>query len=143
MRALLPWLLLLSLPLQAAGLYRWVDEKGQVHYTQTPPPGTKVDKVRPAPPPDANPGMDAMRSYNQAAGKAAQEGAKKKAEEQKKQEERGRLCAQARDNLEILETRAPYRVAKENEDGSIGRLTPEEYDKKLQDNRELAAKNCS
>jgi len=32
---------LLSSPLAAAPVYRWVDEKGQVHFTQLPPPPSR------------------------------------------------------------------------------------------------------
>ena len=35
---LLTWLLL-PLAAGAQGLYKWVDEKGVVHYSDTPPPG--------------------------------------------------------------------------------------------------------
>jgi glutaredoxin len=43
-------LLLLSLPLWAGTMYRWVDAEGRVHYTDTPPPASardvKEQKVR-------------------------------------------------------------------------------------------------
>lgn len=29
----------------AGDLYRWVDAEGRVHYTDTPPPGTKAEKL--------------------------------------------------------------------------------------------------
>lgn len=31
---------------QAGDLYRWVDEKGKVHYTDQPPPKQKVEKIK-------------------------------------------------------------------------------------------------
>jgi len=37
MRSQLLWLLLATLPVQAGGLYKWVDEKGQVQYGDKPP----------------------------------------------------------------------------------------------------------
>lgn len=50
-----PWLLLswLLLPLAAGaqGLYKWVDEKGVVHYSDTPPAGKPGQKLNIAPPP--------------------------------------------------------------------------------------------
>ena len=38
-------LLLAAVPLHAATLYKWVDEKGVTHYTETPPEGRKATPV--------------------------------------------------------------------------------------------------
>ncbi|HKK16999.1 MAG TPA: DUF4124 domain-containing protein, partial [Gammaproteobacteria bacterium] len=36
-----------------AAMYKWVDENGEVHYTQTPPPGDiQAETIKP--PPDVN-----------------------------------------------------------------------------------------
>ena len=46
MRALVYAILCLALPAAAADVYRWVDEKGTVHYSnETPPNGVKATKV--------------------------------------------------------------------------------------------------
>jgi len=42
-RALLPLIALSAAQLVAAQQYRWVDENGRVHYTDTPPPATAKD----------------------------------------------------------------------------------------------------
>ena len=47
--AILPFTaILFALPLSAAQLYRWVDEKGNVEYRDTPPPASakKVEQLR-------------------------------------------------------------------------------------------------
>jgi len=43
MRALLALTLLLAAQLAAAQQYRWLDENGRVHYSDTPPPATAKD----------------------------------------------------------------------------------------------------
>jgi hypothetical protein len=46
MRALAYAMLLVALPAAAADVYRWVDEKGTVHYSnEAPPKGVKATKV--------------------------------------------------------------------------------------------------
>ena len=50
-------LLILALNAQAqGGLYKWVDEKGAVHYSDTPPPGRRIEKAKilPQPPLDGS-----------------------------------------------------------------------------------------
>jgi hypothetical protein len=136
-------LALCLLPLAAAAqMYRWVDDKGQVHYTQTPPPDRDAESVKPAPPPSANPGMDAVRNLNQASDKARAEQAKKDAEAALKKAGREDLCQRARERVAFMESRPAYRVAAKNEDGSVRRMTPEEHDKTLADARKVAAENC-
>jgi hypothetical protein len=139
------WLALLLLPLPlavAAEMYRWVDDKGQVHYTQTPPPGLQADKLRPAPPPGANPGMDAVRSRNEASAKAREEQQKKDAAAALEKAGREDLCRRAQERVAFMETRPAYRVAAKNEDGSTRRMTPQEYDKTLTDARKVVSENC-
>ena len=44
-RALLLALALIATAAPAGDLYRWVDAEGRVHYTDSPPPGIKVEKL--------------------------------------------------------------------------------------------------
>lgn len=41
-------------------MYRWVDDKGQVHYTQTPPRRGPYDVVAPASPPSSAPNQESL-----------------------------------------------------------------------------------
>lgn len=127
----------------AAAMYRWVDQNGVVQYTQTPPPGLQADKVAPAPPPSANPGIDAVRELNQNAAKTREEKAKKEAEATQQKAGREDLCKRAQERVAFMETRSPTRVATKNADGSTRRLTVEEYDKDLGEARTVVSKNCS
>ena len=44
MRCALLCLPLLALPLQAAGLYKWIDERGQVQYSDKPPQPQNIQR---------------------------------------------------------------------------------------------------
>lgn len=136
-------LLLLPLLAGAAPMYRWTDAQGQVHYTQTPPPGFNADKVAPAPPPSSNPGVEAVRKLNQTTDKAAKEGAAQQAEADLKKTERDGKCKQAQERVAFFEARTAHRIASKNEDGSLSRMTTEEYDKKLAEAREAVASSCN
>lgn len=136
-------MLLVPLLAEAASMYRWVDARGHVHYSQSPPPGFNAEEVKPAPPPAANPGVDAMRNLNQANDKAAAEGAKQKAEADQKKAEREGKCQRARERLDFLSKRPSYRIATKNPDGSHSRMTTEEYDKQLAEAQQAAADRCN
>ena len=51
-KALLALVLALAMPVASAQIYKWVDEKGRVHYGEKPPAGAKPSTVKP--PPQAN-----------------------------------------------------------------------------------------
>lgn len=136
-------LLLILLPvLASAEMYRWVDKDGLVHYTQTPPAGFDAKAIAPAPPPSANPGVESIRKFDQSAVKAAGDSAKKQDDAERLRVEQEAACKQAQERIAFLETRAPYRVAKKDEEGNISRMTPEDYDKSLGIAHEVASKNC-
>ncbi len=42
----------------AAALNKWVDEKGVTHYTETPPPGKKLQELQASPPVQNSPGLN-------------------------------------------------------------------------------------
>lgn len=135
-------LLVLWPALGSAEMYRWKDKNGVVQYTQTPPPGFQAEKVAPAPPPSANPGMEAIRALNSNADKARSEQAKKEAEDAKLKESRDLRCQSAKERASFMESRSPGRVATRNADGSEGRMAPEEYEKKLAEARQAITESC-
>lgn len=137
--------LLLCLPLLASAgpMYRWVDENGRVHYTQTPPPKREFKEVAPAPPPSANPGMEAIKSYNEGASKTRSEAEKKQAETAKAQAEKSGRCQKATEYIQFLEGRPPVRIGKKNADGSISRMSEEDYNADLAKARKAAKESCA
>mgnify|MGYP003445482334 CR=1 FL=1 len=103
------WLLLIlaGLALQAnaqGGFYKWVDEKGVVHYSDKAPPGKaggKMQVKRPASP-DAN-----ERRFQEE---------KKQKETQQKAQEAEQKCLRARSALDSLKQERPlYRVDQQGE----------------------------
>lgn len=120
------WLLLLlaGLALQAdaqGGLYKWMDEKGVVHYSDTPPPGKAGGKmqVKPPPSPDKTPAAPRTRSWQeqlQDSNERRFQDEQKQKEAQQKAGEAEEKCRRARYALDSLQQERPlYRVDKEGE----------------------------
>ena len=87
----------------AAGVYKWVDENGQVHYGERPPATNQAKRMtlEGAPPPD--PEAAERRERRELEDKTWKEERAKRKEEQARAREdaelRKRNCATARDNL--------------------------------------------
>ena len=116
------------LPMLAAGqAYRWVDDKGQVHYSQVPPPGRKAEPVGPPPPPAANPNQDALNE-SMAAGKEG-EADRQKAADRAFQEQANKetQCRQAREGLAYMDAKTAQRMGATDDKGSVRRVTEEEF----------------
>lgn len=136
-------LLLLSLPLSlpAQGtVYRWVDAQGQVHYSQTPPPtiGAEPQAIRPVPagPPPAAAKSAAPPPKTPAAPAAAAPDPKAE------REARARRCTEARERIQYLEEKTPRRLGIEQPDGSLARMTEEQFQERLDKARDEAIRNC-
>ncbi len=108
----------------AAKIYHWVDEKGQAHYSETPPrdiTSKKLD-VRPAGTGTAQSSASSNASTTQK--EAAQ---KKPTEEMKGEhtpEEKAQYCQQSRDLMQNMNGNTQRRF--EQPDGSYRKLTPAE-----------------
>lgn len=136
-------LLLVVLPFAAtAQVYRWTDAAGQVHYTQTPPPGQPVATVKQAPPPAASPGVEQMKAFNAQAARAAEEKAQADAKRRQDREKAEAACTRARSAISTLESRPPSRIARKDEQGQFVRMTPAEHEASLAKARATAEKNC-
>ena len=137
--------LLLCLPSLAQGgeIHRWVDAQGRVHYTQTPPPGTKTERPREAPPPGSSPSQAAIQSYNAEASKASEARAKATAKQEAEAKRRADLCQRAQANITTLESRPPFRVFTKDAEGNTARMNEEQYNTALADSRAVASKNCA
>ena len=138
---------------QSQSLYTWTDEKGVVHYTDTPPDNPKAVEIpatevyRPGssgayPQADAavtgdekNPA--AVESYADDQRKQLDE-ARKKSEA--KQAERARICKQARDQLETIEP--SRRVFFTNDQGETERLNDDQRAAMVEKAKALIAQNC-
>lgn len=143
---LLPALALMSslLPatVDAAQVYRWVDEKGQVHFDSNPP----VDRLKQAQTYDikvAPPATPAPRQDAPAAGQQGQPGQAEKDTEMKgsvSQKDAEKYCQQARDYKETLATDFSRRYTQP--DGSTRPLTDEERTRENTKADNLMKKYC-
>jgi len=110
-----------------AAMYKWVDEKGNTHYTQKPPStNVEVEIIKPPRAVDTEGANKSLDEQKKKAG-ALRDDRLSKADEKRKAEEKAAIidkhCKQAQ------ASKASYlrpRVTNENEDGSLRVLTEEE-----------------
>jgi hypothetical protein len=128
------------------GIYKWVDDSGTVHYSQTPPPDVKAQELKPAPGPADDPAaisgklreqVDKMEERLTEKREGAAD-AQQWAEIQKLRREN---CANARANLTKLQQggNRAYR----NPDGEVVRLTDEERQRRIDETNLQIQENCS
>ncbi len=143
---LILFLSLFSLNLSAA-TYRWLDDNGQVVYSQVPPGDGRDYREISAPPPPAEDPEAAQKRLEEAR-KALTED--RKAREQQKQdatrkkalaERRRQNCEIARKNLETLTSRPPNTLFKVGDD-EYRRFTPEERQKRIDQLKKIIQENC-
>lgn len=105
---------LITGPVGAEGVYKWVDGNGQVHFASTPPAGKKADKlsmpVAPAQPANAEGAKD-WREQLQLSNQRRQSARDKEQEAAKRQQENDQRCLSAQRSLDTLGRQRPiYRV---------------------------------
>jgi hypothetical protein len=88
-------------------VYKWVDDQGHVHFSQTPPPGTKVQaqSVTVAPPPPDPQSLQNSKDLQKQVSdqnKAAQDAAAKDKPDPAKEAEKQAHCDDLRSNLQVL-----------------------------------------
>ena len=145
-KRLWPALFILTVcPLQhsPATAYKWVDEDGNTHYTQTPPPGDTPGKAINRPPRvDTEAARGEIKALTERADKLQAERAEKAEQRQKKlaqEAERATRCQQAR------ASRASYERPRVNEvmaDGSRRVMGEEERQAGLARAKALVSKFC-
>jgi len=127
---LLPGLIAFALCLPAsAAMYKWVDEEGNVHYTETKPEGDiDAEVIRPQQKAD-NTELERERSDRLAREKAYEEYRKEKEKEQEaiaKQEAlREKNCKQSKELLEKLKSLRRFRI--KDEEGNPKWASNEEH----------------
>lgn len=136
--------LLLSFSVNAQ-IYKWVDENGQTHYSQTPPASGEAQQVDVPPPPPVDPEqaqeeVDALIEQQQAAEQAEQEARQKAEEEAEQQAIREENCRIARQNLELYQNNPGRRV--QDEDGNVTRLREEDRQQKMQELQQQIDEFC-
>ena len=138
-------LLFISATAASAQTYRWVDEHGVVSYSQIPPPSGEAETVNLYSNPksaggDAQERLDQMRQQLEDRREARRLASDEKAKAREEMDRRRRKCEAARGNLQKLEGLGT-RLLKTS-DGQYRRLTEEERQSKMQQERENMKQNC-
>lgn len=130
-----------------AKMYKWVDEEGQTHYTQTPPPDNAREQgsVAPPPPPAESPEKAAerfekIRQSLQEDIEAEQKAEEEQQENRKTAKEQANRCNKAKTWLRQLESNT--RLREVNEDGEYVLLDNSVRQERLKKARELVEKEC-
>jgi len=127
-RVLVTTTLLCLLPLQGAvaAAYKWVDDKGETHYSQTPPSATQVEVIKTPSSSGSAPAAAAPQTGTSAPSEPTA-GAAGTPEAAKAEDAsiREKNCASARRNLELL-LKNTGEVTVKDENGLLHALTPDE-----------------
>ena len=129
--------------LAAAEVYRWVDDRGQVHYSQVPPPGRNAQPVGPSAPPQAAPNQD---SINQSLKDAKAAEPKQKAEADRVAQTQANLeayCQQLREQLAYLDAQTSRRLSTTDENGNVSRVTEEQFQQRRNELLQKMGESCS
>jgi len=124
----------------AQTMYKWVDEKGTTHFSESPPPdGKKATKVEPkvTPPsapvaaPKSNP--EKWREQEADFRRRQLERGQRDQAEARERAEKGQECADARRRLAFLQ--GTHRIYRDNDDGTRSYLTDAQRDSEIAQQR--------
>ena len=122
-------LITFSISSATAAVYKWVDEKGNVHYSEQRPKQTEAERIKldKAPPPSSS-------SYKKPSLKTKEDENNKDKDDTKAEsnnaeiaKQKQQLCAEARKDLELMQSTGRLRVKdKDGNVNSVGILTSSE-----------------
>lgn len=143
MKRLLIFLLFISCGSYAAGIKKWTDENGQVHYGDNPPAKSQSESIRVSRPP-SDPGKPLPRFSDT----QAEEGDKADNTDTPKEEplpettaeQAAEECARAKKDLATL--RRSNRIRLKSDDGKVHYMTPEEIEKRKTQSQEDIDQFC-
>lgn len=143
--ARLGWFLAFALlPLVAgAQAYRWVDEKGQVHYSQVPPTGKASQPVGPAPPAAAAPNQDALNRTLKDEAEAAPQRKAQAEQAAQAQAQTEAQCTQAREQLAYMDAKTARRLGTTDAQGNVSRVTEEQFQERRAELQRVISERCS
>ncbi|MCW8828058.1 MAG: DUF4124 domain-containing protein [Gammaproteobacteria bacterium] len=123
---------------QAATLYKWTDEEGNVHYSQTRPEGHDADRmeIRDEAPPPADTGTTRSAEPSDQVEEAIPQGAGQNAERVRVRQQN---CKVARENMEVYKTYRRVRQA----DGTTVVLSDEMRAAKIEEAQKMIDKYCN
>jgi len=114
--------------------YKWVDENGVTHFTQTPPPDKEAEFIKPPPEVDTKKAVEALKARQKTFADSLEARNKSLAEAKKKQQEqtdKKKRCEQAKTNLSNFTARPQVRVT--DKDGNVRKIGGEERENKIKE----------
>jgi len=134
--------------LAMAESYRWVDDEGNVNYSQRPPADSRpVETIKPPPPPPpgeaekARADLEGRLEASEAAGKALQGSAEKAEEERQLAAANKQNCENTRKNIATMKSR-PQNTLYNTASGGYKRLTSEEWEAKMAKSEKFLKDYC-
>lgn len=128
-------ILAVSTSLNAGAIHKWVDDKGNVNYGDTPPTKTTSQNVSvqsaPSDPGKALPRLSSPEDSDQAAG----------AEQEASEEDASQFCASAKADLDVINT--SDRIQLQAADGSLRYLSEEEIAERKASSQAEVARFCN
>ncbi|RMD71644.1 MAG: DUF4124 domain-containing protein [Gammaproteobacteria bacterium] len=128
-----------ALPAYGATIYKWIDEKGITHFSQTPPPQGNAQEISfelPPPPPEGS--LEKLKAPEKTK-EASLEDKRRQAEEQARI--RKEVCSDLQKRLETLQGHA--RLYTKDEKGNITWLTEEQRQKLIKETQARLKEFCS
>lgn len=130
------------LPQQTRGeVYRWVDESGQVHYSDRPP-AVEAEAYSVPPPNAAQSDPAAVKNFYEEQRRKREEREAKRAEQSAQRQLAAEQCDQARERLKLLDERPPNRLMVTGPDGQPARMTTEQWNERRAKAQAGIDKNC-
>lgn len=105
--AMLACVLACALPARADAIYKWVDDKGVTHFSQTPPDKLDSKRLDVRTAPADTPATDAKAKAAEAKAAEAKDADAKPQRTEAQKKERAERCKQAQDDLARLEDPKP------------------------------------
>lgn len=120
----------------SAEIFKWVDEDGQTHYSQTAPDSGEAEIIDVPPPPPISPDeardeVEELIEQQQAADKAEQEAQQKAEQQAERQAQLETNCQVAKNNLQAYQNNPGRRVLDEN--GNATRPSEDDRQQKIQE----------
>lgn len=137
MRTLLLMLMLLLANTASAGLYKWIDSEGSVHYSQKPPENKPYTTIK-APPPVPKSSHPTVSDESESESESKIEKIIK-AESDKNKKLREENCAIGKNNLKSYQTFRRIR----DKDGNIRVVGSKERAEKIESAKQLIRDFCS
>ena len=130
-----------------SGIYKWVDDQGNVHYGQQRPASVQSEQMRVQnyAPQDTSsykrPGLNSDSEENKDKSASNEpETTEKKPESKAEKKQRLAACAQARKNLTRMQSIG--RIKSKDKDGNASFISQNQKEQKMQQSSDLISKHC-